>query len=369
MLPTPTDPNLAKCMWASFQFLKVKYLWGECNDYTQPPAPHCIEWDAFLPQVKGDLGGLDYWLWQPKKTLVLAKALLFWADETQPSWAHNKWQLAECIREMREEMKPMTTFIDEDVLNNDPPSPCMNMTPSRGAWRRKRSYRKLWEGGAGARCKGSTLGVFPGTPILGHSKFLVTLSVMVSVTTSTPAVPNQQTVFARVLEPQGELMEKRPAQPPGFKEIPQSLRECNTPKTMVNFPWERTPMPSLWARTATMMMMSTQLQQDARAGSIYINSLTASVSLVSLSPAPMPVDHPRATQKDITDVEVWRLSLPLPLNVVPPMMRGLLLALVALLTWNCVLEAISRILYRIVISLSFFISIVVVNVIAPFLVL
>ena len=59
--PTPRDPiSFAKCMWASFQFPKVKYLRGKCNDYTPPPAPHCIEWDAFLPQAKGDFGSLDY---------------------------------------------------------------------------------------------------------------------------------------------------------------------------------------------------------------------------------------------------------------------------------------------------------------------
>ena len=52
-----------------------------------------------------------------------------------------------------------------------------------------------------------------------------------------------------------------------------------------------------------MMMMSTQLQQDARAGSIYIDSATASMSLVSLSPAPMAVDCPRAMLEDVTDVE------------------------------------------------------------------
>ena len=30
-------------------------------------------------------------------------------------------------------MKPMTTFSNKDILNNDPPSPWKKVTPSRGA--------------------------------------------------------------------------------------------------------------------------------------------------------------------------------------------------------------------------------------------
>ena len=57
--------------------------------------------------------------------------------------------------------------------------------------------------------EGPTPGIFPGhSPILGYSKLLITPSMTVSVTASAPAAPSQQTVFAWVLEPQGELMEK-----------------------------------------------------------------------------------------------------------------------------------------------------------------
>ena len=61
-------------------------------------------------------------------------------------------------------------------------------------------------------------------------------------------------------------------------------------------------MPNLWVGTTTVMMTSTQLQQDTRAGSIYINLVTTSLSLVSLSPAAMADDHPRAMLEDVTDV-------------------------------------------------------------------
>ena len=224
-------------------------------------------------------------------------------------------------------------------------------------WRRKRSYWMLWGHGPGARCRGPDPRVFPqGTLFLGCSKPLITPSMTVAVTTSAPTAPSWQTIFAWVLEPRGKLTGTRPAQAPGLKEITWSLREGNAPKTMVNFPQERTPMPKLWVGTTTKTMMSTWLQQDVRAGSIYVNSVTASMSLVSLSPAAMAVDCPRAMLEDLTDVGEWRLSLPLPLKVVP-------------LWWNCVLEAISRILYRIVISLSFFVPIVGVNLIVLSLVL
>ena len=77
-VPNPRDPvSCTKCMHASFQFPKVKYLQGEWNDCTTPPVPHCIEWDAFLPQAKGNFGSLGYWLWQPKKTLAMVKSLQF----------------------------------------------------------------------------------------------------------------------------------------------------------------------------------------------------------------------------------------------------------------------------------------------------
>ena len=44
MVPTPRDPiSFTKHLKDTFQFPKVKYLQGEQNDYTLPPAPYCIE--------------------------------------------------------------------------------------------------------------------------------------------------------------------------------------------------------------------------------------------------------------------------------------------------------------------------------------
>ena len=50
-------------------------------------------------------------------------------------------------------------------------------------------------------------------------------------------------------------------------------------------------------------MTSTWLWQDTMMGTTYIDSMTTSMSLVSLGPAPMVVDHPMTTLEDVTDVE------------------------------------------------------------------
>ena len=128
-------------MLASFQFPKAKYIRKRENDHTPPPAPHCIQWDAFLPQTEGDFASQDYRLKQPRKTLAFAKALQLWAEEAQPPWADKLCQLVVCIREMREAKEPLTTFTDKDVHVNDPPS----------CWKKITSLRSSKEGEEEAR--------------------------------------------------------------------------------------------------------------------------------------------------------------------------------------------------------------------------
>ena len=123
-VPTPRDPiSFARQMQASFQYPKAKFLGKRENAYTPPPAPHCIEWDAFLPQTEGNFMCQDYRLRQSKKTLALAKALQFWVEKAQPSHTDKPCQLAACIRELREAMEQLTSFTDEDILVNDPLPP------------------------------------------------------------------------------------------------------------------------------------------------------------------------------------------------------------------------------------------------------
>ena len=93
--------------------------------------PHCTEWDAFLPQSEGNFTSQDYRLRQPRKTLAYAKALQFWAEKAQPPLAGKPHQLVTWIRELRESMKLLATFTDEDILANYPPLPWKTITSLR----------------------------------------------------------------------------------------------------------------------------------------------------------------------------------------------------------------------------------------------
>ena len=120
-VPTPRDLiSFAKQVWASFQFPKAKFLKKGENDHTSPPAPHCIEWDAFLLQTKGTFVSQDYRLRQPKKTLAFAKTLHFGVEKAQPPQIYKLCQLAACVRELREAMESLTSFTNKDILVNYP---------------------------------------------------------------------------------------------------------------------------------------------------------------------------------------------------------------------------------------------------------
>ena len=97
-------------MWASFQFPGAKYLRTGENDQILPPEPHCIEWDAFLPQTEGNFVSQDYRLRQPRKTLAFTKALQFWAEKAQPPQINKLYQQAACIRELREAIEPLISL-------------------------------------------------------------------------------------------------------------------------------------------------------------------------------------------------------------------------------------------------------------------
>ena len=87
------------------------------NDYTPPPLPQCIEWDDFLPYNDGNFASQDYRIKQPQKMLAYAKAWQFWAKKAQPHQASQPCQLAACVKELRELMEPLTSFTDEEDLN------------------------------------------------------------------------------------------------------------------------------------------------------------------------------------------------------------------------------------------------------------
>ena len=190
-LPTPRDPiSFAKWVQASFQFPKAKFLRKGENDHTSPPAPHCIEWDTFLPQTEGNFVSQDYRLRQAKKTLAFAKALQFWVEKAQPPQIDKLHQLAVCVRELREAMEPLISFTNEDVLANDPPSPWKKITSSRSSKEGGEEVQEATRGwGWNTMQRACPRGSFQTTPFLGHSRpLIIPLTTMVA-TTSTPLPP------------------------------------------------------------------------------------------------------------------------------------------------------------------------------------
>ena len=83
--------------------------------------PHCLNHDDLLPPPDPRLGAQDFQLKQPEKTLAYAKALQHWAEVAKPLWLGKLHKLAECVKELRQYMEPLTRFKDEDVFTKDPP--------------------------------------------------------------------------------------------------------------------------------------------------------------------------------------------------------------------------------------------------------
>ena len=138
--------------------------------------PHCIEWNALLPQSEGNFVSQDCRLRQPRRSLAYAKALQFWAEKAQLPWAGKLHQLAVCITEFRESMKPLATFTDEDVLANDPPSPWKKITSLRCSKEEEEETQKAmrpWSQSRSQRVhsRGSFLAPLPGTLQTPHHPF------------------------------------------------------------------------------------------------------------------------------------------------------------------------------------------------------
>ena len=101
------------------------------NDYMAPPNLHCMGHDHYLPPLDTRFSTQDYQLKQPERTLAYAKALQHWAKVVKPLQPGEPHQLAECVKELRRCMRPLTTFIEEQGLSKDPPSPWVMVTPSQ----------------------------------------------------------------------------------------------------------------------------------------------------------------------------------------------------------------------------------------------
>ena len=95
-----------------------------------PPAPLCMGHDNYLPPSDTRFGTQGYWLKQPKRTLAYTKALQHWDKVAKSLQLGEPCQLAECVKELRRYMRPLTIFTEEQVLSKDPPSPWVMVIPS-----------------------------------------------------------------------------------------------------------------------------------------------------------------------------------------------------------------------------------------------
>ena len=152
----------------------VKSWRKEVNDNTPPPVPHCIKWDAFLLQSRTCFVSEDVRLRQPRKTLAYAKLLQFWADKVQPPRVGEPCQLMACVQKLKEVMEPFITFMDEDVLNDYPPSPWEKITSSlHSGAAEKEVQESMQKGGYSQNRRAHPQVCFPTTSFLGCTKPLI----------------------------------------------------------------------------------------------------------------------------------------------------------------------------------------------------
>ena len=63
----------------------------------------------------------DYCQEQPQKTLAYAQALQYWAERANLPGPSEMHHLARCVQELRQAMKPFTTFSDSVILEKAMP--------------------------------------------------------------------------------------------------------------------------------------------------------------------------------------------------------------------------------------------------------
>ena len=121
-------------MQASIQVPKVRcHALKVDNNHSTSQAHHTLDRDWFLPLLDMWFSSQGFWLTWPQKTLAYVKALQYWAEKTQPPICSEPHQLAESMLELWWMMEPLTTFTDEEVLDDVPPSNWVKIMSSRSA--------------------------------------------------------------------------------------------------------------------------------------------------------------------------------------------------------------------------------------------
>ena len=161
-------------------------------------------------------GSQDFWLTQPQNTLAYAKALQHWVEKAQPPTPGKSHQLVGSVLELWCMMEVLTTFTNEEVLEDTPPSNWVKITLSKLAEPAQRECshsRTHW-----AHARGSFLAAYgEGWP----------QATAITQRASQQAAPAQE-----VMPQQAGSSSQCPIPPPGFVEIAWSLHGDNPPRVV-----------------------------------------------------------------------------------------------------------------------------------------
>ena len=117
MPEVPDCKRLAWQIWASFSHPKraaeIKETKYHCY---APPAPPCLLQDHFLPPPSTIFTCRDIQEVQREKTIAYTHALQYWAEESNLPTEGQPRQLAESVKELREEMRCYLSFTDHKVF-------------------------------------------------------------------------------------------------------------------------------------------------------------------------------------------------------------------------------------------------------------
>ena len=92
-------PKLAHEIWASFSIPKVRMRALLRQEYTVPPAPKCLNRNAFLP---GKLSYQDVRQQPILLTVAYARGLQYWVEELNPPESPDSCPLVGSVVELRE---------------------------------------------------------------------------------------------------------------------------------------------------------------------------------------------------------------------------------------------------------------------------
>ena len=88
----------------------------------------------------------------------------------------------------------------------------------------------------------------------------------------------------------------------GSTAVAKSLREDKPPWITVDIPQEMAA-PGFMVVSATTTMMTTQIHQDETTSVTYMDTVTATMGLISLGMPLVAVDHQACTTEDVTDTD------------------------------------------------------------------